>query len=50
LAPGRGLRGRLRDAVFRALSARSVRNGVQQRTAARAEIGLPAPTPVRCAA
>src|SRR5882762_1813081 len=36
LAPGRGLRGRLRDAVFRALSARSVRNGVQQRTAARA--------------
>ncbi|MBB5164599.1 glycosyltransferase [Mycobacterium sp. AZCC_0083] len=42
LAPGRGLRGRLRDAVFRALSARSVRKGVQQRTAARAEIGLPA--------
>jgi len=45
LAPGRGLRGRLRDAVFRALSARSVRNGVQQRTAARAEIGLPAADP-----
>jgi UDP:flavonoid glycosyltransferase YjiC (YdhE family) len=45
LAPGRGLRGRLRDAVFRALSARSVRKGVQQRTAARAEIGLPAADP-----
>jgi UDP:flavonoid glycosyltransferase YjiC (YdhE family) len=42
LAPGRGLRGRLRDAMFRALSAPSVRKGVQQRTAARAEIGLPA--------
>jgi len=45
LAPGRGLRGQLRDAVFRALSARSVRNGVQQRTVARAEIGLPAADP-----
>jgi UDP:flavonoid glycosyltransferase YjiC (YdhE family) len=45
LAPGRGLRGRLRDAMFRALSARSVRKGVQQRTAARAEIGLPAADP-----
>jgi UDP:flavonoid glycosyltransferase YjiC (YdhE family) len=45
LAPGRGLRGRLRDAVFRALSARSVRKGVRQRTAARAEIGLPAADP-----
>jgi hypothetical protein len=33
LAPGRGLRGRLRDAVLRALSARSVRDGVRQRTA-----------------
>jgi UDP:flavonoid glycosyltransferase YjiC (YdhE family) len=45
LAPGQGLRGRLRDAVFRALSARSVRVGVQQRTAARAEIGLPVADP-----
>jgi UDP:flavonoid glycosyltransferase YjiC (YdhE family) len=45
LAPGRDLRGRLRDAVLRALSARSVRNGVRQRTAARAEIGLPATDP-----
>jgi UDP:flavonoid glycosyltransferase YjiC (YdhE family) len=49
LAPGSGLRGRLRDAVLRTLSARSVRRGVRQRTAARAEIGLPAadPGPVR---
>jgi UDP:flavonoid glycosyltransferase YjiC (YdhE family) len=49
LAPGTGLRGRLRDTVLRALSARSVRNGVRQRTAARAEMGLPArdPGPLR---
>jgi UDP:flavonoid glycosyltransferase YjiC (YdhE family) len=45
LAPGRGLRGRLRDTVLRALSERSVRTGVRQRTAARAEIGLPATDP-----
>jgi UDP:flavonoid glycosyltransferase YjiC (YdhE family) len=45
LAPGRGVRGRLRDAVLRALSARSLRDGVRQRTAARAEIGLPAADP-----
>ena len=49
LAPGKGLRGRLRDAVLRALSARSVREGIRQRTAARAEMGLPArdPGPLR---
>ncbi|MDT5103665.1 MAG: hypothetical protein QOI25_1178, partial [Mycobacterium sp.] len=35
----------LRDAVLRALSARSLRDGVRQRTAARAEIGLPAADP-----
>ncbi|MDT5069568.1 MAG: hypothetical protein QOK02_5723, partial [Mycobacterium sp.] len=45
LAPGVGLRGRLRDAVLRALSERSVRIGVRQRTAARAGIGLPAADP-----
>jgi UDP:flavonoid glycosyltransferase YjiC (YdhE family) len=45
LAPGVGLRGRVRDTVLRALSARSVRIGVRQRTAARAEIGLPAADP-----
>jgi UDP:flavonoid glycosyltransferase YjiC (YdhE family) len=49
LAPGTGVRGRLRDAVLRAASSRSERKGFEQRTAARAEIGLPAqdPGPVR---
>ena len=45
LAPGVGLRGRLRDAVLRALSARSWRDGVRQRGEARVEIGLPAADP-----
>ncbi|WP_319445342.1 MULTISPECIES: nucleotide disphospho-sugar-binding domain-containing protein [unclassified Mycobacterium] len=49
LAPGVGVRGRLRDAVMRALTARSVRLGERERAAARVEIGLPAadPGPVR---
>ncbi len=49
LAPGTGVRGRLRDSVLRALSARSWRDGLRQRSAARAEIGLSAtdPGPVR---
>jgi UDP:flavonoid glycosyltransferase YjiC (YdhE family) len=49
LAPGAGLRGRLRDAVLRALSARSWRAGLRQRAEARVQIGLPAedPGPVR---
>ena len=49
LAPGVGVRGRLRDAVMRALTARSWREGVRQRSAARVEIGLPAidPGPLR---
>lgn len=49
LAPGTGLRGRLRDSVLRTLSARSWRAGMRQRAQARAEIGLPAddPGPVR---
>ncbi|WP_059020432.1 glycosyltransferase [Mycobacterium sp. M26] len=49
LAPGTGLRGRLRDAVMRALTARSVRDGDRQRAAARVGIGLPArdPGPLR---
>lgn len=42
LAPGVGLRGRLRDSMLRALSARSWRRGLQQRAAARTGIGLPA--------
>ena len=41
LAPGVGVRGRLRDAVMRALTARSWREGLRQRSAARVEIGLP---------
>lgn len=45
LAPGLGLRGRLRDAVMRALSARSWREGLRQRENARVEIGLPAADP-----
>lgn len=49
LAPGTGLRGRLRDAIMRALTARSWRAGLRQRAAARAEIGLPGrdPGPLR---
>jgi UDP:flavonoid glycosyltransferase YjiC (YdhE family) len=49
LAPGAGLRGRLRDATMRALTARSWRAGIKQRAAARLEIGLPAvdPGPLR---
>ncbi|MDT7733044.1 MAG: hypothetical protein QOE12_218 [Mycobacterium sp.] len=45
LAPGTGIRGRLRDAAMRALTARSVRTGDRQRAQARAEIGLPADDP-----
>ncbi|MBX7453291.1 glycosyl transferase [Mycolicibacterium sp. 3033] len=45
LAPGVGLRGRARDAVLRALSARSWRAGLRQRAAVRVEIGLPAADP-----
>lgn len=41
LAPGTGVRGRLRDAVMRSLTDRSVRTGLRQRAAARAGIGLP---------
>ncbi len=49
LAPGDGVRGRLRDTVMRALTARSWRDGLRQRAAARIEIGLSAvdPGPLR---
>jgi UDP:flavonoid glycosyltransferase YjiC (YdhE family) len=49
LAPGTGMRGRLRDAVMRALTARSVRAGMRERATVRVEIGLPArdPGPLR---
>ena len=45
LAPGTGIRGRLRDATMRALTARSWRAGLRQRAQARVEIGLPADDP-----
>lgn len=45
LAPGVGIRGRLRDVVMRALTARSWRTGERQRAAARVEIGLPPSDP-----
>lgn len=49
LAAGVGIRGRVRDAVLRALTARSWRAGLRQRAAARAGIGLPPrdPGPLR---
>ncbi|CAN5219459.1 glycosyltransferase [soil metagenome] len=49
LAPGIGLRGRARDTVMRALTARSWKQGLAQRAEARVGIGLPAtdPGPVR---
>lgn len=45
LAPGTGIRGRLRDAAMRALTARSWRAGQRQREAARVAIGLAADDP-----
>lgn len=45
LAPGVGLRGRLRDGLMRALTARSVKAGDRQRAQARTGIGLPGPDP-----
>ncbi|ANW64390.1 glycosyl transferase [Mycobacterium sp. djl-10] len=49
LAPGTGLRGRARDTVMRALTARSWKQGLRQRSDARVSIGLSArdPGPVR---
>ena len=45
LAPGVGIRGKLRDTVLRALTARAWRAGIRQRSAVRVEIGLPATDP-----
>jgi len=45
LAPGTGVKGRLRDAAMRALTARSWRAGIRQRAEVRVEIGLPATDP-----
>ncbi len=49
LAPGVGLRGRARDTVMRALTARSIQAGDRDRSAARLGIGLPGrdPGPLR---
>lgn len=49
LSPGRGFRGRMRDAAMRAASGRSVALGVRQRAAARAGIGLPGHAPAPAA-
>ncbi|MFZ2177583.1 MAG: nucleotide disphospho-sugar-binding domain-containing protein [Rhodococcus sp. (in: high G+C Gram-positive bacteria)] len=45
LAPGEGVRGRLRDALMRAATARSIRQGQRQRAVARTSVGLPAEDP-----
>ncbi|MFD3507028.1 glycosyltransferase [Nocardia sp. NPDC058666] len=45
LAPGEGVRGRMRDGVLRTMTARAVRVGQRQRSAARETIGLPAEDP-----
>lgn len=45
LAPGEGVRGRLRDTVLRTMTDRAVRAGERQRSAARVSIGLPAEDP-----
>lgn len=42
LAPGTGIRGRVRDTLMRAATATSIRKGERQRAAARLSIGLPA--------
>ncbi|MCQ4119425.1 glycosyltransferase [Rhodococcus tibetensis] len=49
LAPGTGVRGRIRDTLMRAATARSIRQGERQRAQARVSVGLPAedPGPVR---
>ncbi|NKY53352.1 glycosyltransferase [Nocardia vermiculata] len=41
LAPGEGLRGRMRDTVLRGLTARAITRGERQRGVARASVGLP---------
>ncbi len=45
LAPGTGVRGRLRDGLMRRLTARSWNQGLRQRSAARVGIGLPPADP-----
>ncbi len=45
LAPGTGIRGRLRDTLMRAATGRSIAQGRAQRSAARVGVGLPAKDP-----
>jgi UDP:flavonoid glycosyltransferase YjiC (YdhE family) len=45
LAPGEGIRGRLRDSMMRAATARSIKQGLRQRSEARVGVGLPAQDP-----
>ena len=45
LAPGTGIRGRLRDSIMREFTARSIRAGGRQRAQARQGIGLPGMDP-----
>ena len=45
LTPGTGVRGRARDSILRAFTARSVRTGERQRARVRQEIGLPIDDP-----
>lgn len=45
LAPGEGVRGRMRDGVLRTMTDRAVRRGQRQREQARLSVGLPATDP-----
>lgn len=45
LTPGTGVRGRVRDSILRAFTARSVRTGERERARVRQEIGLPIDDP-----
>ncbi|MEU1980253.1 nucleotide disphospho-sugar-binding domain-containing protein [Nocardia sp. NPDC019395] len=45
LAPGTGMRGRMRDEVLRVFTARALRTGRRQRELARVGVGLPAADP-----
>ncbi|MET7769930.1 glycosyl transferase [Nocardia sp. NPDC005366] len=45
LAPGEGVRGRMRDGVLRAMTSRAIRNGLRQRETARQSVSLPATDP-----
>lgn len=45
LAVGEGVQGRLRDALMRAATGRSIRQGLRQRSQARVGVGLPATDP-----